>query len=138
MKWFDKYVGAPFLDGGRSIDGVDCWGLVRLIYERELQIDLPSYADVSARNLIEVARNIARGKDGEEWIDVIPSAVAEFDVCVLKHYGKNRVGHVGVMLNSKTLLHIEESCNAVAVPISHYTIKERVACYRRHKIQCKR
>lgn len=138
MKWFDKYVGMPFADGGRTNTGVDCWGLVRLIYSTELQIDLPSYADISAHNLIEVARNITRGKDGEEWIDVIPTGVAEFDVCVMKHYGRNRVGHVGIMLDKSTLLHVEQGCETVKVPVSHFTIRERIACYRRHKAAIRR
>ena len=41
-EWRD-YIGIPFANHGRDLVGVDCWGLVTIVYRRELQIVLPDY-----------------------------------------------------------------------------------------------
>lgn len=47
----NKYVGLRYLAGGRDVDGevpgVDCWGLVRLVYDREFGIKLPGHDGVN-------------------------------------------------------------------------------------------
>lgn len=35
----------PFVDKGRSFEGVDCWGLVWLIYRELWGVELPDYLD---------------------------------------------------------------------------------------------
>lgn len=43
--WTRKYTGIPFSSGGRDEQGCDCWGLVRLILQREYGIFLPALSD---------------------------------------------------------------------------------------------
>ena len=38
--WVADYVGLPWEPYGRTRAGVDCWGLVRLVYEERLGICL--------------------------------------------------------------------------------------------------
>ncbi len=41
-KWYEKYVGFPYLHLGNDIhEGIDCFNLVRLVYRQELSIDIP-------------------------------------------------------------------------------------------------
>lgn len=131
--WVNRYAGLPFVSRGREQSGVDCWGLVRLIYAKELQIELPTYGEISAHDLAEVARNIDAGKDGETWSEVSTTEIKPFDVCVMKFAGSRRVGHVGVVVNSKNIIHIEKGIDAAIVPLAHFTIRERIECFRRHK-----
>lgn len=41
-KWVKKYVGIPFKSGGRTPEGCDCYGLVRMILENEYSMKLPN------------------------------------------------------------------------------------------------
>lgn len=134
LHWSATYVGLPWQDGGRTSAGVDCWGLVRLVYERELGIALPDYGEISARALIAVARAVSQGKDGEDWQAVSTGAQTAFDVCVMRLSGGSSTGHVGVMVDPGHVLHVEAACDAIIVPITHFTVRERIACFRRHRL----
>lgn len=133
MSWVHKYVGIPFKSLGRTVDGCDCWGLVRLIYQRELRIALPEYGEISATDLKEVSKHITENNDHEPWkVFVEPK---EFDVVVMKFYGSKRVGHVGVIVNPNTrqLIHTERGFDAALVGCDHMTIRNRVVGFRRHR-----
>ena len=134
MTWLNRYVGLPFASRGRTVEGVDCWGLVRLIYAQELGTELPSYGEISAHDLVRVSREISEGKDGEIWGDVGKGDLKAFDVVVMRYHGLRRIGHVGVAVNASTLIHVEEASAAVVVPLAHFTIRERIACFRRHRL----
>ena len=119
--------------------GADCWGLVRLVYAADLGIHLPSYGEIDAHELIRVSREIDAGKDGEDWRPVSHGALQEYDVCVMRVHGSRRVWHVGVLMRSRPygplgVLHVEEASAAVIVPLNHFSIRERVACFRRHRM----
>jgi cell wall-associated NlpC family hydrolase len=132
--WSGRYVGLPWQDGGRDGGGVDCWGLVRLVYSFELGIDLPTYGEIPARSLIAVARAVSAGKDGEDWRAVENGLQTAFDVCVMRLSGRGATGHVGVMIDTRNVLHVEAACDAAIVPLDHFTIRERIACFRRHRL----
>ena len=130
MIWWAKYVGIPFLDGGRDMAGLDCWGLVRLIYAQELDIDLPDYGEVSAKDLLRVARSLDDGS--ERWLSV--DDPAEFDLVAMRFYDRAWVGHVGVMVDARTMIHTEDKTAVAVVPVSHFSVRCRIASYRRLKV----
>ena len=127
MIWWAKYVGIPFLDGGRDMAGLDCWGLVRLIYAQELDIDLPDYGEVSAKDLLRVARSLDAGS--ERWLSV--DDPVEFDLVAMRLYDRAWVGHVGVMLGARTMIHTEDRIAVSVVPVDHFTVRDRISSYRR-------
>ena len=59
--WAANYVGLPFKDGGRTREGLDCYGLVVAIYRDVFAIDLPAYEGsyVSAHERDEIAALLA-------------------------------------------------------------------------------
>lgn len=132
-KWYDKYINVPYENFGRLMTGADCWGLVVLVYEQELGIQLPTYAEISAESLIEIHRKLSVDKDSEIWETVTEGNQKPFDVCVMTAPNSKRVCHVGIVIDEKHILHIEKGVDSAIVPVNHFTIRERIACYRRHK-----
>ncbi len=136
MSWVNKYVGIPFKDGGRDLKGCDCWGLVRLVYQEELKIELPTYGEISAADLEQVSQAVTAGHDLEPWEAISGSEIMSFDVVVMRFYGKRQIGHVGLVIQGgKSLLHTELNVDSAIVPLSHMTIKHRIAGFRRYKLQ---
>ncbi len=125
--WWEKYIGLPFGDGPGE---VTCWGLLRAIYAAELKIDLPSYGEISARDLLRIARTMEAHKD-DGWR--VPAAPRAFDGVLMRgHSGTARVVHVGVLIDPTRLIHVEEASAAVVVPVTHWTVARRIMGYRRH------
>lgn len=124
MRWAEKYVGIPFLDHGRDHNGLDCWGLVRLVLREQKGIDVPSYGETSALDLATVAGIVDRASAMEPWIRV--TNIEPFDVAVM--YRRQNPIHIGIMVTKDLLLHIEQKTAAVLVPITHPTV-----CFRRPK-----
>ena len=46
LPWTRRYIGVPYAKKGRSMDGADCWGLVRIVLDEQFGIAVPSYSDL--------------------------------------------------------------------------------------------
>ncbi|MFA7279822.1 MAG: NlpC/P60 family protein [Sterolibacterium sp.] len=133
MTWVANYVGMPFVDGGRDRKGCDCWGLVRLIYQNELKIELPSYGEISATDLVSIRDAMVDGRHNvETWVPVVGTP-KEFDVVVMAWAGRNFAGHVGIAIDGLRLIHTEKGVDAAIVPMKHMSIKHRILGVYRHR-----
>lgn len=132
MIW-QRYVGIPF-DVSRK-RGTDCWGLVRKVYASELGIQLPEYADVSANDLLAVAKTIRKQHAMFPW-KRISGTPHPFDVVLMRGISAANARapvHVGIIVSGKSMLHIEESTGASAiVALSALTIRSRIIGFYRH------
>lgn len=129
MQSLDRFVGIPFADRGRDFDGVDCWGLVRLVYSRAFDIYLPSFADgyerADEREIVAVLIDEGRGSP---WWPV--EAPQTGDVAVIRRGGLPT--HVGVVVGYR-LLHADRGAASSLVPLDHVRIRRRLAGYYRHE-----
>lgn len=41
MHWSAKYLGIPYVEGACGETACDCWGLVRMVFQKELGYELP-------------------------------------------------------------------------------------------------
>ena len=104
MNWTDSYIEIPFKPDGRDRNGLDCYGLVCLVYKERLGIELPDYkgvfTDHSYGTLRAVAKAFAVGR--ERWQKVTDPH--EFDVVMLRtgHY----TWHIGLVIDNRRMLHI--------------------------------
>jgi hypothetical protein len=131
MNWIEKYVGLPFIDGGRDWSGVDCWGLVRLVLKTECGIEVPSYGEISAHDLMLVAREVSGESSREPWCLISQPEI--FDVAVM--FKLRAPVHVGIVaaLAPVRLLHIEKATSAVFIIATHPSVAFRSIVYHRHK-----
>lgn len=130
--WTRKYTGIPFISGGRDIAGLDCWGLVRLVYKEEHEIELPSYGEISARELTRIADRMEQDScDESTWL--IATRPRQWDVVAMRWFSRPQIGHVGLVVTPGTIMHIEEGTDVVVVPVDHHTVRGRIARYHRHR-----
>lgn len=134
MQWVADYISIPFVDGGRDRRGVDCWGLVQLVYRDRLGVELPDYGEISASDLLRIAKRMKQ--DVASWIKVEePKAL---DVVLMLGTptgpdGRTRAvnTHAGVMADSNHVLHTQGATGAVLVPRDHFTVRHRITGFYR-------
>lgn len=106
MHWSADYIGLPFADRGRDRSGVDCWGLVRLVYGEMLGLHLPSYEEAyaSVSERAEIAALLTGACRGPRWTLVASGEARAFDVVLFAARG--RPLHVGVTVAHGEMLHV--------------------------------
>lgn len=123
--WYNKYIDIPYRDGGRDASGLDCWGLVRLVYKDQYNIQLPNLSDqyTTAKDHDQVSEVLAREK--ENWSAQQTAEVG--DVIVFKMLGAET--HVGIYLGDSKFLHIREGVNSVVESVDSRLWKHRLVGY---------
>lgn len=127
LMWWKKYIGLPFKERGRDMKGVDCYGLLKIIYERELKINLVDYLDfyqhTADKNLAEVIDHEKR-----KWEEV--SQPKQFDVVLIKMQGLPM--HLGVMCSGNNMIHCMEGINTAYENIASMRWSTRVMGFYRY------
>lgn len=115
--WLEKFIGVPFVDGGRELRGCDCWGLVMLVFA-EYGVSLPDYR-ISCFQSAAIHAQIERAR--VEWRR-LPEP-AEPSLVVFKSTNpKARQGmtdHLGVYVGGGMMLHTLIKQQAHLDRISH-------------------
>lgn len=108
QNWWNDYIGIPYAEKGRDRSGLDCWGLVRLVYKDQFDYELPSFVeDYESDNSPRISELIAIGK--ENWSKVTQPQVG--DVILLRISGLFM--HVGVVISPNEFLHVREGRDSV-------------------------
>lgn len=141
--WTERYIGIPWQEDGIGISGCNCWTLVRLVLLEQAGVEVPTYGEVSAEDMIKVVRQLGRimgprSIDGD-WLPVEPPTLRTFDVVAMA--GRFRQGggprretvHVGIIVPSGSVLHIEEPRDSVHVGLDHPIVRNRITGFYRHK-----
>lgn len=113
--WVRDYVGIEFRERGRDRAGLDCWGLIRLVYGERYAIALPSLADrysgvgdsAAIRNLVD-HETLTRAV----WQPLPVAHAREGDVLLVRASDE---WHCGVMVARHRMLHAQRgACSNVA------------------------
>ncbi len=128
--WANNYVGLPFKADGRTREGVDCYGLVCLVYKELHNIDLNPFTGIfveqTPEKMIEIARIM--NKDRDNWLR--GDKPQTFDMVQLRT-GRHAF-HVGIMVDGKRMLHVEEGIDSVIESIRSPLWANRIEWIYRH------
>lgn len=127
--WAAGYIGIPYRDKGRSRDGIDCWGIVRLVYREVFNTPLPDYSECyrNGEDWPAIADAIETGlKDG--WTETKHPRAG--DMVTLKIGG--RPWHCGVMLDTNWFMHAAPGDSVVCDELRNDRWKNRIEGIYRH------
>lgn len=118
-----KYIKIPFKEKGRDFYGCDCYGLVKLVYEKEYNIIIPDFIDYdssedreSIKNLIDINKPL---------LNAIKKEYPEYgDICVFNIFGFP--SHFGIYIGEGIILHIMRGCESVCDKLNSPRLKGRL------------
>ena len=103
--WSDNYLTIPYVDGGRDLDGLDCWGLVRDVLHRHFSLPLlKSFGNIHADDKENMTRAYSEIKNA-------------FSTCL------PTVGTVAAGFNGDTLIHVGVVVESNGLKILHTSSK---------------
>lgn len=117
----NKYIGLPFKANGRDSTGLDCWGLVRLFYKQEHNVELPSFItdyDISDDERIKDLFN--QYKEG--WLKLEtpePGCAILFNIL-------GETTHIGIYIGDNKFLHVREGMDSVIESLDNQKWNRRV------------
>ena len=103
--WVESYIGLPWKDRGRTREGCDCFGLLRLVYAEVFNIQLPSYElrYPSTTDKVAVARLFFEETTSTRWRQVFLRDATPPDALLMAVAGAQ---HVGILVATERFLHI--------------------------------
>ena len=118
-----RLLAAPYVPGGGSWAGADCWGVVELWYRHVLGIELNDRADrPPGHDSVQ-----AWADEGQGW----RSIPAPEDHClILMRSGRLTAGHVGIVYHNR-VLHSAKSHGCVYQPLSDRLVRAMTTGYLR-------
>jgi len=127
--WVKNYIGIPFISNGRTKEGCDCYGLVRLVLMEIYGVLLPELS-----NDYENARNIAETqKLFKEKLPVLSAAripaIEEKAVVLIREAG--HPCHLGIDAGGGYILHTNYKTGSVCQRLSHPDLSGRIEGYYR-------
>lgn len=112
MKLAD-YIGIPFKARGRTRAGLDCYGLVCLIYEEVYGIRLPTYEGAYRNHLdSRIPALVLDARETAVWTRV-PHGTPCYQGDVLVFRIRGNPTHVGMAINNTTMIHADVKCGVV-------------------------
>ena len=122
---FGKYINIPYRNKGRDFNGVDCFGLIWLIYKSELEIDLPDFTELNYhKNWYEEKEEFIldnfRKYEGIKWKKV-DKPYKLFDALIFYNRCEGVIAnHIGLFIGGNKFLHVNEKNSSQVDRLNRY------------------
>lgn len=140
MPRFDagKYLGIPWKEHGNTQEGVDCLGLVDLVYREEFGIDEPFLKPIDPSKKRPTYTYGPKGIiEASLSRDLFVTNMQEVkdpqcgDMAVVLSYGV--AGHVGIVVTSRLMMHVERGGEVIVEDFVQGRLARRIDSFFRHK-----
>ena len=118
-----NFIGIPFVSKGRSFNGCDCYGLVKLYYKEILNIDIPETiitAEQPRRTFANYLNEISKN-----WTATTPAKNVVVAMSVNAEH-PNLVTHFAVMIDDKRFIDTRENMSSYLTSIDDERIKNQI------------
>jgi murein DD-endopeptidase len=118
-----KFIGIPFVSKGRSFNGCDCYGLVKLYYKEVLNIDIPETiitAEQPRRTFANYLNEISKN-----WTATTPAKNVVVAMSVNAEH-PSLVTHFAVMIDDKRFIDTRENMSSYLTSIDDEKIKNQI------------
>jgi cell wall-associated NlpC family hydrolase len=125
--WVNKYIGIPFVTNGRTLEGCDCYGLIRLVLLNEYGITMPGLTDdySDALNFSETSRLFS------EQLPILTvekiKEPQEKAIVIMNENGRN--AHIGIVAGTGYILHTGRKTDSVCQRATHPALRNRIEGY---------
>jgi len=131
--WVNDYTGIPFVDGGRSLDGADCWGLLKIVMEEHFHVVVPTYdeyvyGDEATKEA--ASKRLAEDSIKPPWIKVDLEKARAGDALLMRILGYPI--HVSLVVAPCLMLHTVKGINSTIEEYDSYLWKKRIQGVFRH------
>lgn len=118
----DKYLGIPYKHRGRTLEGLDCWGFLKLIYQ-DLGFSLFDIEDLTYEKTWAVHGNdYFKLNSKNDWIKNTTPQVLDG---VLFLNNKGIANHAGVILKNRKFIHAAR-CGIIISRLNDRIWRERI------------
>ena len=125
--WVKNYIGIPFVSNGRTCNGCDCYGLVRLVLMYEYGVTLPELSDdySDALNIAETERLFT------ENLPILASSKISHpeEKAIVTITEQGRLSHVGIVAGDGYILHTGVKTGSVCQRVAHPGLRGRIEGY---------
>lgn len=128
---FNRFVGLSYVDCGRNFKGVDCYGLLWLVYYEVLKIELQSYHTRYVTSVDRKATAALIAGELDPWLEITDGSEMPFDAMLMR-IGRD-VMHVGVLVEKDKVLHIERGDLSKIELYKTGKLRHRIAGFYRYR-----
>jgi cell wall-associated NlpC family hydrolase len=124
MPTLDKFIGIPFVNHGRDLNGCDCYGLARLVWQELTGNELPDYV-ISCMDTLGISNQI--NKDIVQWERVVGEPpVPSLMLIKFDFDHPDWCNHIGVYVGNGMFIHTRKEANSCKERIDSLHWKSRI------------